>query len=1098
MSPFRAHLYNRNSRQSERSSLAQGIWATTKLSVFLAVLGVAGWLIFQHQFKSKLGTAIEDKLNTALQGTGIESSLSNAQLFEGSGILLSNMKVQASNISLSAYEILLSTCSHATELVTGKCQINGIELRRVQIEVVRMPGEPFDLSAITRLVDAIELATKDTQRRLVPVAVLDSQVRLIDKATGVEKTFSDINLKLIPMEHEGRTIMKVSAMASASELKRVELVGFFDPASQRWRGNLNLNGAYLGKDLFALLPRNAQQQLESVQTFSGRIDGSIEAEGQLDKPDWFQGQGVVSQLELDHHRLPAPVRNGFAKFNFTPDGLTLQEVAGYLGAAPFQAQFRQSGLLNSKGWELSGRLEEFRFDASEKMLAAMTPGSRRLVHYFQPQGKFDFHFNFDFDGQKVNKKIDVQVSDLSFNYNKFPYPVSDCVGKAQWINEQFTYDLRSQTRDRELSATGFILNPGENATWKCRLNVERGKLLFDEKLRTAIDANPPLAKTVRAFDARGWITGSANFERPIPQGEIHKKFDINLVDMTMRHERFLYTIEHINGKILSNDRAVRFEQLTGSNGDGRVLCNGTWNPRDGLNVRYTCTDILLDEHLRKALRMELREVWDGFRPSGTIKMTTVDMKLPIGAPECNVVVNATLHGENAGVRASDLTIYPTWFPYELKNLAGTLVVGDGKVHLRDFRGMHGHTKVFCNGDGSYSTSGWDMTLSDLLALSLRSDEQLMRALPESLAQSIQYMKFNGLLNVRGTMTLAGQYRKPKVQFANQIPTQPVRQQYASHIQQASATQRIDPGFETPNVSMGWDLRFDMNQAEMFLGIPVENVFGMFTLFGRYDGENVECRGQVGLDSLTIYDAQITKVRGPIWFDNFQALAGGMINQLSPGRTTTPSIEGEMYGGVVRLDAAISSDKEGRFIIQTSLADGDLQQLSNEFSPQNEHVEGRTFAALKMEGNASGSHTCRGTGEIYLRDAKIKKLPRVARVLKLIQVKRVDDVAFDSGDIFFSVNGEDIDISRMEFNGDAISLIGNGRLNLDQDLDLNFYSVVGRNRINIPLISDLYRRSSQKLMWIKVDGNVQDPNISHEILPELNDSIRQLFQPLEVR
>ena len=116
-----------------------------------------------------------------------------------------------------------------------------------------------------------------------------------------------------------------------------------------------------------------------------------------------------------------------------------------------------------------------------------------------------------------------------------------------------------------------------------------------------------------------------------------------------------------------------------------------------------------------------------------------------------------------------------------------------------------------------------------------------------------------------------------------------------------------------------------------------------------------------------------------------------------------------------------------------------------------------------------------------------------RLLQIFRVKDFNDVAFDSGDIFFSVTGENIDIDRMEFNGDVVSIIGNGRANTDHELDLNFYSVVGRNNINIPLISDLYRRGSQKFMWINVGGTIQNPKVTNEILPELNGPLKQLFQ-----
>ncbi len=1107
MSLYRTQLYKRTSRSNEGSSLARGVWATVKLSVFLAVVGVAGWLFFHDQVKSKLCSTLQGKCNCLLDGTGIESTIGNAQFFDQQGMLLSNLQVQAPNVSLTAYETFLAMSSNTTDLVTGNCDVDGIEMRRVLFEIVRSPDESFDLTSLTKLIEAIENATKGTPKRLIPVAIIDSRIHVIDEATGFEKTISDINLKLIPMEHQGRNILKVTASAATTEVQHVELTGYVDPETGQWSSNLTLDGATVSSDLFAILPRNIQQQLSSIESVSSRVDGSVHGEGnwKTNELNWFEGQGIVSQLNVEHHRLPAAIRNGFAKFQFNPKGTTVQEITGLLGSSPFKAHYQQTKLLNPTAWRLNGKLDKFHFDGSEKVLNAMPPATKRLANDFQPRGNFDCQFDVHFDGKRIRKSADIQISDFEFNFNKFPYPVSDCSGEARWVDDRITYELHRRSRDQELSAKGFVNNPGPNATWKCILKTERGQLRFDDTLQTAIDANPPLAKTVRAFNAHGWVAGTGTLEKFVAGGEVRKTFDIDLIDLTMQHERFPYFINSVNGKIRSVDRSFRFEQITGSNGSGKILCNGTWNPRDGLNARYVCNNIQLDERLRKALRPELKEVWDGFRPRGTATMTTVDMTLPVGADDCNVVVNATLNGEKDGVRHSDLSIYPTWFPYELNDLAGTLIVGDGKVQLRDFRGRHGqNTVVTCNGDGAYSPDGWDVRLSNLLTQSLRADEPLMRALPDSLAQPIQYMKFDGLLNVHGTMTLAGQYRKPVPLLVNPIRRLPLNQVPESYVQQASFTrqaptvQPLQRGSNTPDVSMGWDLQLNMNQAEMFLGIPVKNVFGDFKLIGQYDGENVECRGSVDLDSLTIYDAQITNIRGPVWFDNVQALAGGMINQLSTGQSPTPSITGEMFGGVVRLDAAISSDQEGRFVIQTTLADGNLKQLAQEFSPQLENVQGRTIAGLTMQGDARGSHTCRGNGQIHLRDAKIYELPPVMRLLKMLQVKRVNDVAFDSGDIFFSVNGEDVDINRMEFNGDAISLIGNGRLNMNQDLDLDFYSVVGRNRINIPLISELYRRSSQKFMWINVGGTFTNPQIKREIMPELNDSIRQLFQQSEAQ
>jgi hypothetical protein len=70
------------------------------------------------------------------------------------------------------------------------------------------------------------------------------------------------------------------------------------------------------------------------------------------------------------------------------------------------------------------------------------------------------------------------------------------------------------------------------------------------------------------------------------------------------------------------------------------------------------------------------------------------------------------------------------------------------------------------------------------------------------------------------------------------------------------------------------------------------------------------------------------------------------------------------------------------------------------------------------------------------------------------------------------------------------------MNLDRDIDLNFYSIAGRNRFRIPILSELYHASSQQILWISVDGTLDNPQMHREVLPHVNDSLRQLFQPAE--
>ena len=194
-----------------------------------------------------------------------------------------------------------------------------------------------------------------------------------------------------------------------------------------------------------------------------------------------------------------------------------------------------------------------------------------------------------------------------------------------------------------------------------------------------------------------------------------------------------------------------------------------------------------------------------------------------------------------------------------------------------------------------------------------------------------------------------------------------------------------------------------------------------------------------------------------------------------------------------MDAQIGSGKLGEFYVQSTLQEAKLEAICSEACPSIENITGRTFAAVRLAGNCTGTHTYRGDGTLQLRDATIYELPPALALFKKLRIGRSDRSAFDSSNVNFTISGETIDMSRIELLGDAISLIGNGHLNMDRKIDLNFYSIVGRNRFHIPVVSDVVHASSQQALWIQVDGTLDDPKMTRTVLPHLNGSLRQLFQ-----
>ncbi|MCH7729096.1 MAG: hypothetical protein IH991_21830, partial [Planctomycetes bacterium] len=56
-------------------------------------------------------------------------------------------------------------------------------------------------------------------------------------------------------------------------------------------------------------------------------------------------------------------------------------------------------------------------------------------------------------------------------------------------------------------------------------------------------------------------------------------------------------------------------------------------------------------------------------------------------------------------------------------------------------------------------------------------------------------------------------------------------------------------------------------------------------------------------------------------------------------------------------------------------------------------------------------------------------------------------------------------------------------------------VIGRNEVNIPIITPLLGLASQQFLRIQIDGKLDEPNRpTREVLPALNDTIRAILYP----
>ncbi|MDB4778375.1 AsmA-like C-terminal region-containing protein, partial [bacterium] len=308
------------------------------------------------------------------------------------------------------------------------------------------------------------------------------------------------------------------------------------------------------------------------------------------------------------------------------------------------------------------------------------------------------------------------------------------------------------------------------------------------------------------------------------------------------------------------------------------------------------------------------------------------------------------------------------------------------------------------------------------------------------------------------------------------------------------TRYDSPHNSSDGFEMDWDVRLEMDRGSFNAGILAENVFGSVSLIGRYDGKSTQCNGSIAIDSMHWKEMQITDIRGPIWIEDERVGVGSMARP-DHEATTPVSLTGNLFGGTIRLDGQCWNELEKQFFVQASVSNLDVKKAGQQGAPSLNKVGGTASLAFRVGGGET-TESMRGEGVFQLREANIYELPVVLRMLKMMKTQKRDRSAFDASNADFTIQGNSINIAKVELLGDAISLVGKGRMTMDNEVDLDFYTVAGRNRFHIPILSDLAKASSQQILWLRVDGTVENPQVRSEILPGLNESVRQLFQTAE--
>lgn len=1032
---------------------------------------------FYSRVDEKLRTHVENLL--ANQYPGLDVSVKYARLVEREGFRIGGVSFverspEGAPRDLAFIDEILVRCKPTLDdLLRGHVEVAEIVVRHASLRSTRNVDGSWSIQHFAKL-------PRLGGRSLPTVVVEDAALEIFDASRRPSGLFTlrDIQFEVRPELPDrpaaGTTvpqpILQIEGSFTGDHLQRTVVQGVVDPDQRAWRFVGQVAGLSISPALAADVPTEVAKQLELLGelqahcafTFDVTNAGADLAGDNMDSlgvphPDGgvqFAINGTMIDGRLTDPALSLPLTDLAATFSCDNQDFRVENVTGRFGEAVVHMSCRRAGLDPNTPLVIEGNIDNIRLDRG--LVANLPPSWQEVWDKFRPQGHASAEFKCARENGAWNNDLTIHCHDVGFTWDRFPYPVETTTGVVRVRPQQVDFDLRSTNVRQPLRMRGEVMRPGKQ--WYGWLEAVADKAIpLDERLIGAASAKTQ--RIVRSFSPHGLVTFNLRVSRRQDELEPSQQMDMYISQGSVRHEKFPYPLHNVSARIeRRNDRWV-FRDVVGSNDSAQITCQGTFDKLEQggtLRLRFVGTDVPLEEELRAALSPPMQTAWRKLQPQGTLDHVTADLHLNTTKNQENLVVTIEERNADNSDRAKSLSIRPEQFPFRVDGLTGVATFENGRLQLHKIRGQHEGIRVAANGNATISADrSWALNFDQLTVDRLKANSEFTKALPPALRQMLTQMQVGGTLWLDGALSLAGRQDDPD------------------------------------SFQAGWRMLVNMEDATFELGSPLEHVSGQVTLQGNSRQGEFACRGELDIDSLMVNGTQLTSVRGPIWIDPTRLLAGAWAGSTAAGAKPR-SVESRVFGGTLQTDFQAQSDAEGRFDVRCRLFDADVSQIHRHLAPTPVAVRGRAWADLQLSGNRQGRHAHSGTGSVQLRETNLYELPFFLSLFKTMRTGSTDRTAFNASDAKFRLQGDHIYFDRLDLQGDTLTLKGIGEMNRNRDLKLDFYTVVGREDAYLPALRPLLGMASRRFLVVKVTGNLDNPQMSREVLPGINDTLRQLF------
>jgi hypothetical protein len=1041
-------------------------WLFVRLLI-AAVILVLGYFGYRYVLTDQLDEQIRQKIQAKFQDhySDLVVSVEAARRIEGEGIEIRGLSIrepgQGKEPPLVYVEQINTRCNvDLQELLTAEPVVSKVTVRRAHLHVVRREDGSWNVSRL--------FPPPKFGERSPPIAFEECSAQFFDAAHPDRDPpqWRDVQLTLTPdaaaatslglSPDEAPCAISIAGRMTGDHFSEVRLEGNADVKSGRWSIRGEISQLQFTPAMREKLPSDFAAELAPIAAVSGNTHLRFEADNLTgpSEPVQFRVAGEISEGRIDDDRLPLPLTDLSASLFADNAGLKIEDLKARLGAATIELSVHVEGYDSASPMSLYLAAEQLAID--DRLAQSLPSDALRLWNQLSPNGLASGKLWLDFDGRSWQPRLDAKLEQMTFIYDKFQYPMSDGQATLKLQNDLLTLKGTARAGNSPVQFEAEVYNAGPN--WYGFLEARSQEPLpIDERLIGAL--TPTARDVVQSFSPRGSVQLTGRWDRR--KGATrppHSDLEVTLCDCSVAYRLFRYPIDHVTGTLRSSDGVWSFVNLRGSQGATQIQASGGFGP-DGmrgnlLTMDFRCQDVSLDETLRKALPPDHQKLWGDIRPRGELDVLNANLSYRPGEKKFALEIDAQQLLRKDEKTQRTIRIEPVWFPYSMDISSGLVGYRDGVVQLSKLDGTHGKTKLKADGRCNWSPLEWSFQLDRLTADRLQLDHELLAALPGDAGRALAKAKFSGSLDMTGELKFAGRKGQPS----------------------ADAT---------------WDLSFDIEDGSIAGETPAEQIKGDLRVAGGSEAGRWFSRGDVKFDSLFVRDVQVTRVIGPFYLDSKQLLLGSWAARDVKG--VPPQLTAQVFDGLLTTDAMISLEDDGKFTLETKLDQASLAKIAQETGSTAPDISGKTFGVLQMTGTTRGKHTWKGGGNVRLRDAYLARVPFAIALLKPLSVRSADDSAFTTSDIDFHVEGDDVTLDRFDLAGDAISLKGRGRLKEQKQIDVMFYTQVGRRDLQV--LRPLMAGASPSFLLIEVTGTIDSPSVKKTAFPVLNETLRELFPDL---